>query len=341
MSGFFSASEWKLRLILFSISFACITLMSVPLFSQDVHFSLYQNAPLFLNPANTGNFIGDWRLSGNFRNQFVATADPFRTASVGFDSRFYVYKQKIGVGLYILNDETGIGGLTFNKVYASLAYGKKISENYISFGLQAGYVFGSVNGWGTWDYATGSFTAPNGEENFGENVKYADINLGLYWKRSVRIFEPEAGISFTHLNKPNKSFFNGEDKEDIKVTIDARSRINVSDELFFTPSILFIGKHNSLTMVGTNLGYNLNGNRSSVKQFTGGVYIRDGVTEKLNGVVFILGVAIRRLDVGISYDMNSGQLGQSAGSLGAFEVSFIYRSISTVLNSYSIPCERY
>jgi hypothetical protein len=40
--------------------------------------------------------------------------------------------------------------------------------------------------------------------------------------------------------------------------------------------------------------------------------------------------------------MNISDLSKSSGSnLGAFEVAIIYRIVGVVLNSYSIPCERY
>ena len=38
--------------------------------AQDPHLSLYDAAPLFLNPAMTGVFEGDWRLHGQYRTQW-------------------------------------------------------------------------------------------------------------------------------------------------------------------------------------------------------------------------------------------------------------------------------
>jgi type IX secretion system PorP/SprF family membrane protein len=341
MSGFFIAFRQIFKLIVISISIISLEIASCQLYSQEVHFSMFENAPLLINPANTGNFIGDWRIAGNYRNQFVATADPFRTALISFDSRVYILKQIIGIGLFVINDETGVGGLTYNKIYGSVAWQKEISDNFFSFGFQAGYVFGSINSWGIWDYTTGDFSSPNGETNFGESVRYADIHLGTHWKRSIGVFEPEAGLTFSHLNKPNISFFGGDEREVIKLTLNAKSKINISDKLFLTPSFLYQGKATSLALIGINIGYNLVGNGSSVKQLTGGVYIRNSASDQLSAFIFCLGTTIRRMDLGISYDMNAGELSNSTGSMGAFEISIIYRSISTVLNSYSIPCERY
>jgi hypothetical protein len=37
---------------------------------QDIHFSQYYASPLSLNPANTGNYDGDWRLMNSYRQQW-------------------------------------------------------------------------------------------------------------------------------------------------------------------------------------------------------------------------------------------------------------------------------
>ncbi len=337
-------SRFRLHNVKLSVTLTALCIigfLSPSVYSQEIHYSLYQYSSLLLNPANTGNFNGDWRLAGNFRNQMVSTANPYRTTTVSFDTRLYLLHQKIGIGLFVVNDESGIGGLNFNKIFASLAYQKEFNKNFISIGFQAGYVFGSVDSWGNWNYNTGDFSLPNGETSFEDRSRYADINLGLHWKKSIKLVEPEIGVAVSHLNKPNISFTEGEEKESIKLGIDTRIKINISDKLFVQPSFLYVQKSISMTMLGSNIGFNLLGNRSAVKQFTAGAYLRNGLTSDLNTLALCLGTMINRVDIGLCYDMNFGQYSESLGSTGAFEISFIYRSISTVLNSYSIPCERY
>ncbi|NJK86634.1 MAG: type IX secretion system membrane protein PorP/SprF [Bacteroidales bacterium] len=70
----------RLSFILF-ISFFCFTK------AQDIHFSGYQASPLFINAANTGNFEGNWRLAGTYRDQWRALSNPFTTAGISFDKR--------------------------------------------------------------------------------------------------------------------------------------------------------------------------------------------------------------------------------------------------------------
>ncbi|MBA7563499.1 hypothetical protein ES708_05158 [subsurface metagenome] len=318
-------------------------ILSIPVNAQETQFTLFHYSPLTLNPANTGSFNGDLRIAGNFRNQWAGTSTPFRTAAVSMDTKLFLLHQKFGIGVHFLNDESGVGGLTYNKLYASLSYEKELNDNYFSLGLQAGYVFGSFNSWTVWDNTTGNFSAPSGEENFREKMSYFDLNAGLSWKRSINIFEPEIGVSFFHLNAPNKSFFEGNEKEELKYILNASTKVKFNDEFYLHPAFLYLGKKGAtLTIIGTNLGYNFLGNRTSVRQVFGGIYIRNGLVNELESLSILLGTTVSRLDIAISYDLNLSGLSKAAGNnMGAFEISLIYKSISTLLNSYSIPCERY
>jgi type IX secretion system PorP/SprF family membrane protein len=308
--------------------------------SQDINFTMFNYNPLFLNPANTGNFIGDWRLAGNYRNQWSAAANPFRTASVSFDTKFNILKQKIGTGLYFINDESGAGGLNFNKVYASLGYEKEINKNFFNLGLQFGYVFGSVNSWDTWDKSTNSVKSTNGESDF--KVSYPDFNIGICWRKNLGIFEPEAGASFFHINSPNNSFFENSDKEKLKSIFHSKVKVKFNDRIYLMPAIFYLNKDNtSLTILGTNIGYNFLGSVSRVKQVFGGIYLRNGIINKSDSYSILVGTSIGRLDIAFSHDITISAFSRSAGNVGAYEISLIYRNISTLINTYSIPCERF
>jgi type IX secretion system PorP/SprF family membrane protein len=333
ISGIFGCKKW----IYIVLSFMLI----IPLRAQEVSFTMFKSNPLYLNPALTGDFSGDWRLAGNFRNQWSAASDPFRTATISFDKKVYILDQKFGVGIFMLNDESGTGGLVYNKVYASLSYERAINNNYVKAGLQVGMVFGSFNDWMVWDNSSGSFISPSGEEGLGESTSFPDVNFGLAWKRNINIFEPEAGISLSHLNSPNKSFLGGDYKEGMKITFHSNIKIKLNDKIYLEPAILYITKDKSgNTILGTNIGYKIRNKRIPLRQVYGGAYLRNGLLDDTDAFAVHAGTTIRRIDLGFSYDFNMSDLGGTGGSLGTFELSFIYRSISTVLNSYSIPCER-
>jgi type IX secretion system PorP/SprF family membrane protein len=306
---------------------------------QDIHFTQFDYAPLFLNPANTGNFNGDYRVSGNFRNQWKGSVNPFRTSLISFDKQIYVLNQKIGVGAFFVNDEAGAGKLTYNKLYGSLGYSTIINNNGIGAGLQVGYVFGKVNSWGLFDYGDGTFTAPNGEDL--ANTNYLDINFGINYKRSFKIFQPEAGLSLLHVNKPTKSFVDDKsEKESMRFMLYSTFKTNINDKIYITPKLLVSSiNSNKENIIGAEAGYNIIGVKSTVKRVFCGAYIRNNITG-LDALMTQVGTTIGRLDIGISYDIYLSDINKS-GNMRAFEVTFIYKSISTILNSYSIPCERY
>ncbi len=343
MYSFFRYFSLSFSRLLLNMSSLCVVLlMTVPIQGQDAQLALYQYHPLFVNPAYTGNYLGDWRLSAGYRNQQVVTAQPYKTAVASFDGHFYLLTQKIGAGLYILNDQSGIGGLTFNKIYGSLAYERDINNNMIGIGLQAGYISGSVNDWGIWDNTTGTFTAPGGEVYFGEKTNFIDINLGFSWKRKINYLLPQVGISLLHLNNPNISFFEGEEKQNIQILLDTRLDLEIGDYLLLTPLILVKTQRGvSQSIAGADIKYTLQGKRSPVKSVFGGIHLQNGVLESASSVLLQLGTRVQRIDIVMGYERNLGNFGESAGMTGAFEVAIVYNSISTILNTYSIPCERY
>ncbi|MBN1116484.1 MAG: PorP/SprF family type IX secretion system membrane protein [Bacteroidales bacterium] len=305
--------------------------------AQEVHFTQFDYNPLFVNPANTGNFKGDFRVAANYRN----ISEQYRTASFSIENQFYVLNQNIGAGLFVLNDESGILGMNHNKIYGSVGYGKVISNNYIGLGIQAGFVFGGVNDYKIFDYSTGGFTLPSGEPT-SLKASYLDINLGLVYKRSISIFEPEVGISFGHLNRPNPSFYDsGDEKLDLLSLGYTTIKTNISDKIYITPKILVLAKPADLsTVYGAELGYNVIGNRSTVKRIFAGMYISSGDLTTMNFISVQAGATVSRFDLAINYDVLS-TLPSSNSKIGTIEIAFIFRSISTVLNSYSIPCERF
>ena len=322
--------------ILFRISFP-------PVLSQDIHFTLFDNSPLSVNPANTGNFDGNWRIAGNYRDQWRAISEPFTTASVSFDRHFYIYNQKIDGGIYLINDNSGAIGLTANKIYLSLAYEKSVSKSLFRFGLQAGYAFLEFEGDNLtypvdWNMDEGRFVGGNPSEKSA----YPDINLGVIWKTAIKIFEPQLGISLSHINFPNESFFDTKERLPVRYHFHGSTGIKFSEKIYLHPAFIYMNRKSASEMVmGTNVGFRVFEKRSAVKELTAGLYFRDGFFKNADALSIAGGVTIGRLDIALCYDYNISGLKVATGNKGAFELSFAYRSISTVLNSYSIPCERF
>jgi type IX secretion system PorP/SprF family membrane protein len=312
--------------------------------AQENHFTQFDYSPLVTNPANTGNFTGDWRIAINYRNQWQGINTPFQTAAISFDKQMYIFNQKFGAGLYLLSDESGENGLNFYKVYGSLGYNNIFNDNLIGIGLQAGYVSGKVNTWEVYNPLTGMYDLPNGEPLSDYRSNYLDFNLGLIYKRSINILEPEIGLSLFHLNNPNTSFYEGSSdggKESVGLMAYTMIKAKLGDSFYLTPKFMLAQRQSyEATIAGLEAGYQVVGSRTLVKRIFGGAYINNGIINELDAYSFQFGATINRIDIALNYNLTTSNL-SNYGSMGAFEVSLIYKSISTVLNSYSIPCERY
>src|ERR1700752_1423563 len=113
-------------------------------FSQDIHFTQYYFSPLSLNPANTGNYDGDYRGMINYRSQWKEIDRAYKTMSAGADMNFYPMNQKVSGGLYFINDKSG-GNLVQNKIFVSAAAHKKLAGFNLHFGIQPGVVMKSID----------------------------------------------------------------------------------------------------------------------------------------------------------------------------------------------------
>lgn len=323
------------------VSMLVFTLLTAHIKAQDIHFSQFDFNPLFLNPANTGNFEGDWRVGGTYRNQWAGLSEPYNTTSISGDLPLYILGQNIGVGLIVINDVAGAIGPTQNHIYGSVAYGQILNQNYFGLGLQVGMAFGSMESWGLWNRETGGFDLNNGEPDPIGKTSYFDINLGGIWKRNIHIFEPELGVNLMHLNSPNKSYLSGKAKVPVRMVFHATVLTKLTDKIHVSPKLYYSGLRTAgITMLGAQADYNLLGNRSSVKRFFAGAYLKNGILDEIDALTIQMGTTVGRLDIALGYDLGISNLSQSK-TMGTFEFSFIYKSISTLLNSYSIPCERY
>jgi type IX secretion system PorP/SprF family membrane protein len=320
---------------------------SINIFSQDIHFSQFYYSPLSLNPANTGYFNGDWRISNNYRTQWASVGKPYNTISIGLDKIFYYKSQQIGGGVYFVNDISGNANLSVNKIFLSGAYHKTYKGNNLHGGIQIGFVVKSFGGDVTYpsqyDRGTGGFNnqLPNNETALNDNLAYPDINFGLMWSKRFGKIEPEVGYTFFHINNPRENFTDRKNRLPIRHVLYAGTKIDLNEKIFVKPRLLYMNHKRAGDMVlGANFGYNLPVNNYKIESLFFGPHIRT-ILHKADALIFALGLNFKNMDVGISYDINISPLHVASNYAGALEFSLIYRSKSTVPNKIAIPCDRY
>ena len=107
----------------------------------DPHFSQYYVYPAWLNPALTGAFDGQYRVSGIYRSQWGNITSPFQTFGVAAE---FTTEKNINLGISALKQQAGDGGYGYTTAYGSVAYtGVKWGVNQtqrLVFGLQGGVI---------------------------------------------------------------------------------------------------------------------------------------------------------------------------------------------------------
>ena len=77
------------------------------LLAQDIHFTQFFNAPLSNSPAKIGQFDGDYRFNGIYRQQWRSVTTPYRTFGFGGDASNFLQVQGLGAGAWLYNDRAG------------------------------------------------------------------------------------------------------------------------------------------------------------------------------------------------------------------------------------------
>ncbi len=205
-----------------SIVLCCFFLFAGKLFSQDLHFSQFYNAPLNLNPGLTGVFSGDLRFGANYREQWASVPVPYLTFSAAFDQKIYTPITPGGLlswGMVFNYDRAGDGKLSWSQIGGSASYIQQVgAEQYLSAGFQL------KTGQRAFDAALFTFDDQfNGDvfdpgqatqESFSKtSAAYFDFAAGANWffKDEDSRTQLYAGIAAAHLSQPKVGFRNDED----------------------------------------------------------------------------------------------------------------------------------
>ena len=203
--------------------------------AQDIHNSLFDMAPLSLNPALTGAFEGSVRLGGIYRAQDfgITNVRGYYSPSFYVDAPVIQGLRKqdwIGVGMMAYNDNAGslrlktnISGLSGSYHFAM----DKNRKNVLTLGVQWGSTtrkydpslgifsdtfeesFGGLGNQVTSD-PLGMSTGGGGGEQEENETSYSDINAGLMLRSNLSDKSKlELGVAVGHVTTPNYSFEGG------------------------------------------------------------------------------------------------------------------------------------
>jgi type IX secretion system PorP/SprF family membrane protein len=298
---------------------------------QDVHFSQIFAQPLLTNPANTGNFSGLCRVGLNYRDQWGSVTVPYKTYDVYTD--FAIQRKRdynrFGIGLMAIADKAGDGILATQKAYISTAYHigyDKTATYRISFGMYGGIVQKSV------DYAKLTFDSQwddhqfnasfsNNEANTKSTLSYLDVGAGALFTllpyENERIF---FGISASHVNQPEESFYGQSNKVGIRTSAVGGAFLPIGSKASFQPQVYIQSQKSAMEIIGgANFILPLTTYNDSYKSVFGGLWYR-----YKDAAWLAAGMSLGNLTFSFSYDLNVSKLTPASNSLGGFEMAIVY-----------------
>lgn len=306
-------------------------IQTVFLSAQDMHFTQFYAAPLFLNPAFTGANVCS-RVSMTYRNQWPGINTTYQSYLLSFDH--FLQDQKVGVGLQFATDKAGTGGLRTTLINPSIAYETKINKSIgVRFGLQPGVTIKSIQ----FDKLLfGDQIARGGSANPASvstveapttNKTFVDLGAGgLIYTSNIWF-----GTSFYHINRPNESLVGGTDsKLPMKYSFHGGTKLAINKDEKDSDLRKYIslvmnyagqGKFDQFdlgvyyTQTFFNFGFWYRG-LPGFKAYQPGYANNDAIAA-------LIGLQAKRAHIGYSYDITISQLGTV--SKGAHELSLSFQ----------------
>lgn len=316
---------------------ASLTLLTAQ--AQDPNFSQFFVSPLTLNPALTGKFNGDFRIAGNYRDQWPSISKAFITSTASLDMP--ILRGRIseldtwGVGILAMTDKTANGILSTNLLSVTTAYHKGLDEDglhQVGIGFQATYNTKRLDGtklnfedeldqFGGW-------SIPSGEviNNQMLNLSYFDVSAGFLYNGSTDGFNNfYLGASAYHLNKPRESFTG-----DVFYTLNQRYTVHAGGAIplgdatrtIFLSSLFSHQAGANNIVIGGAVGFALNDEPDNPSNFFAGMWTRFNNVN--DAIIPYVGLEFNGFRLGASYDVNISSLKTASQSRGGLEVSLIF-----------------
>lgn len=304
---------------------AAIVLFASTVYAQDTQLSQFYAAPMYLNPALTGNTHQD-RISMNHRIQWPGIGPGYRTYAMAYDHRSSTTNS--GIGGMVMHDRAGTMALSNTHVALCYSYEARINRRSgVRGGLRLGFTQKALD-LNHLVFADQVIREANSsvEPFLIERLSYFDANAGLLYFNE-RFW---AGISMNHLNRPRQSFMiAGDERLPIRTSVHTGYRFPVDgNALNVSSTIMTLATHYKaqgkwdqfdvgayLDHRGLIMGLWYRG-IPGLKAYAPG-YAND------EALILMVGVeAKNQLKVVYSYDITVSRLSTRSG--GAHEVSLIY-----------------
>ena len=308
-----------------------ILLISIGLFvsssayNQDIHFTNYSYAPLYLSPAKTGSFLGSTRFGANFREQFSSfIVNPYQTIMGYADMSFGVgFKPHhwIGAGINVFTDKGGDLDFQNNGIHLSLAYHLALDPKYktiITLGFQYGVNQRNINpnNYSSEETIRGN-TDPDRDLLLDFKPTTGDLNVGVAIKKwTSKNAYLDVGASLYHIVESEYTFSGSTTQNPVsrRLNVYGEYHIQTNKLLAIKPRVVYSRMINFQNLFGQfNMEYRLN--KKSTTVLKGGIGYRAD-----DAIQFLVGAVYKGWDVGLAYDFTVSSAARHTNNYGGIEI---------------------
>lgn len=325
--------------------FICLLVPGFLAAQQDYHFSQFFAAPITYNPANSGAFQGDIRGSLNYRSQYGSIANPFETFAFTADAPIKLTneaydKNFLGVGLSVINDNSGIVGFNNFMINGNVSYaidlgGTDQLPHFLSLGLQIGYMQRSLNlnsaSWESQWTGVGFNQGLDSGEPVSGTISESNIDLGagVSWYNAINEGTTLlAGAAVLHGNAPQVDILGSEEALMRKYVGHFSMAINPEgSQVTYLPNlfVMFQGP-NRIVDVGSEVEFSL-WDRTQFTDFRNNLSTNFGAYYRLQDAIYFIGrLNYYDFSIGVSYDFTVSKLSQNNNGRGGVELVLSYQT---------------
>ncbi len=193
--------------------------------AQDIHFTQFQAAPLYLNPAFAGA-NSDSRISTIYRNQWWNIPGTYNSFLISYDQ--YVHEYRSAFGIMLLSDNAGSMNYGTKGIGLTYSYEYKFDRDWaISSGIKSTYFYNSLNFnkliFGDQLLREASTSL---QPLLPERKSYFDFGFGSL----LYSYDQYLGFTIDHLNRPIYSFLGYNSRLPIKFSFHLAKTFYIFDK---------------------------------------------------------------------------------------------------------------
>jgi type IX secretion system PorP/SprF family membrane protein len=303
----------------------------IQLNAQDLHFTQNHFPSIYFNPAQTGAFLGTYRINALYRDQnrsFFGTA--YQTPILTIDSPIMFGFRKndwVGAGITLFNDKAGVSGYASTGFLGSLAYHlglDKKMKHVLTVGARYGFVSRSIDpeAGDFGDELAGLTRSPDRTFLQDFNDGYTSLSVGAMFKSQLsKTMSLEIGAAGIHLIAGTYTFMMSSAQNESSLRLNGHANLNIrmNEQLVLAPTVYYSNESTSTNLVvQLNSAFRIKKMKKGDKKepFTlyPGIGMRVG-----DALQFMIGAKVKKYKVGIAYDYSINDYNAFTTS-GALEV---------------------